>query len=221
MAIDWTKAWEADVFASSQQFDDSVAAEDSKVDVTVFRLRCELVTQERVDDGGTVRTPCNTQGGGPPIQPLQLGCSGVLSPLDELVCLGFPADGQAGDEIKLVPTIGRFSNMVGGWINLDGAINPGHSGGPCVQKSSGRVVGWNVRRRGDMNQLRTIETAKEYIESALSKAPRLDGHYFIWGDLVGGTEQDGGAGESKSDSGGGGGFDGGSSSSSSSSGSFE
>lgn len=99
------------------------------------------------------------------ITPLDLGASDVVSPLDEVVLIGYPG----GDYSITKGNINsdKFENM--DLFKLDATANPGNSGGPVLLKEDNSVIGILVGSNGPGFQGQNIATKINTVRDVLKK----------------------------------------------------
>jgi len=71
------------------------------------------------------------------IEPLELGESSSVNPLDEVVLIGYPNNDYSITKGSINSTSYQGLDL----FKLDAASNPGNSGGPCILKEDNTVIG--------------------------------------------------------------------------------
>jgi len=82
------------------------------------------------------------------IEPLQLGESGAVSNLDEVILIGYPIGDYSISKGNINSDKFQGLNL----FKLDATSNPGNSGGPCILKSDKTVIGILVGGRASQYQ---------------------------------------------------------------------
>jgi|GEM_PF-1038966 len=99
------------------------------------------------------------------IQPLELGASDIVSPMDDVILIGYPG----GDYSITKGSINsdKFGDL--DLFKLDAAANPGNSGGPCLLKEDHSVIGILVGGGGAGMQGENVAVKINQVKDILKK----------------------------------------------------
>ena len=100
-------------------------------------VKGRVLVRDQHQDLAVIRVGIN-----PPPRPLLLDLTKQPTLGDAIMVLGYPFGGKLGAELTV--TSGEISSIrrrdQGSWYQVSAAVNPGNSGGPCLDMR-GRVVG--------------------------------------------------------------------------------
>lgn len=100
------------------------------------------------------------------IDPLELGESSSVNPLDDVVLIGYPNNDYSITKGSINST--SFQGM--DLFKLDAASNPGNSGGPCILKEDNSVIGILVGGSGPNYQGENIAIKIDNVKKFLKIA---------------------------------------------------
>lgn len=103
------------------------------------------------------------------IKPLELGIDEDTKIGNNIMVMGYPLGSKLGSEMTLtkgiISSVRRNETGQLIWYQIDAAVNPGNSGGPLIDETSGKVIGVVTAKINEADNIgfaRPIKTVKEY-----------------------------------------------------------